>query len=199
MQEKPFSQACENNKKPILQVLQKLLIQTQDVLEIGSGSGQHSVYFAEHLPHLYWHTSDQFEHHEGILAWHKEANLANLIAPVELTISAKTDWPKKAYGSVFTANTVHIMSWSEVQVMFTGVAQLLSSQGLFIQYGPININGTFTSDSNKKFEKWLKLQGEHMGIRDLTELQKLAKDVDLNLKQQIAMPANNYILVWEKE
>ncbi len=198
MEAKPFSQASENNKKPILEVLQKLLVSPQSVLEIGSGSGQHSVYFAQHLPHIKWHCSDQSQHLPGILAWHQQAHFDNLIAPVDLTINAHTKWPQTTFGSIFTANTVHIMSWQEVEIMFKGVGQLLLSGGLFIQYGPIKIAGKFTSESNQKFEQWLKLQGEHMGIRDLNELENLGINSQLNLKEQIPMPANNFILVWEK-
>ena len=198
MQEKPFSQACENNKKPILQILEKILLKPQTVLEIGSGSGQHSVYFAEHLPHLQWHTSEQPELHQGILAWHKTVNLTNLKPPFELTVSEKTQWPNRLFDSVFTANTTHIMSWSEVKILFKGVEKLLRTRGLFLQYGPIKIAGRFTSASNEKFEQWLKSQGEHMGIRDLADLEKLAKDSSMSLLKKFPMPANNFILVWEK-
>ncbi len=198
MADKPFAQSCENNKQVILEQLEKLIKKPTQLLEIGSGTGQHAVFFAERLPHINWQTSDQAEHHSAIKIWLTEAELENLQFPILLDVSEKSHWPQQRYQAVFTANTSHIMSWPQVMDMFEGVSQSLDEQGLFIQYGPFNKNGQFTSESNARFEQWLKNRGEHMGIRDLDELIKLADGLGLKLKQEIPMPANNFILVWER-
>ncbi len=198
MTEKPFSQSCENNKLPILQLLEKKLGNSRHILEIGSGTGQHAVHFAGHLPWLEWQTSDRKENHQGIRLWMEAYPASNLLAPIELDVGDKSHWPKQKFDGVFTANTAHIMGWSEVGLMFAGVSQILLDKGLFIQYGPFNRSGKFSSESNKDFEKWLKQQGIHMGIRDLDDLEILAKENNLHLLEELSMPANNLILIWEK-
>ena len=198
MTEKPFSQSCENNKNVILEVLNNKLKVVENVLEIGYGTGQHAVYFSTNLPHLVWQTSDREQNHAAIIAWLEEVDNNNLLAPLILDVEVDSHWPKHNYQAVYSANTAHIMSWGAVKKMFQGVASLLQKDGLFIQYGPFNKDRKFSSESNQNFEYWLKQQGAEMGIRDITEMKQVAKGLDLELQQEIEMPANNLILLWKK-
>ena len=191
---KPYSQACENNKQPILEQLLRYFATSRTILEIGSGSGQHAVHFAANLPHLIWQTSDQSHYHQGIKAWLAEFPADNLNDPLCLTIG-KDNWPDLAIDGVFTANTTHIMQPSEAKLMMQTVANNLSKGGVFCQYGPFNFDGQYTSDSNQHFDQHLKNEGCG-GIRDRAELQDWAQG--LALQKTIPMPANNFLLVWIK-
>ncbi|MCH8619423.1 DUF938 domain-containing protein [Undibacterium sp. TS12] len=194
---KLFSAACERNSAPILQVITPLLADCRKVLEIGSGTGQHAVYFAQHLTHLQWQTSDRADYHPSILAWQAEVSLPNLLPPLELNIG-HSNWPKEKFDAVFTANTCHIMAWEEVQLMFGGVAALLQNGGRFCIYGPFNYHGQFTSPSNEQFDTSLKQQAAHMGIRDIEKITQLAEQHGMRLQDDVAMPANNRLLVLMK-
>lgn len=195
---KQFSLACERNQEPILEQLEIHLKNAHQVLEIGSGTGQHAAYFSRHLSHLIWQTSDRVENHPSIKAWIQVEKHERALAPLALDVAQDT-WPLQHYDAVFTANTCHIMHWREVENMFAGVAQLLPSAGIFIIYGPFNYGGKFTSLSNQEFDMALKLQASHRGIRNIEDLQQLAQQHDLRLRQDIAMPANNRLLVIQKE
>ncbi len=194
---KPFSQACQNNRDPILAVLRRVFSDRRRVLEIGSGTGQHAVYFARHLPHLQWYTSDLQENHEGIAQWMTEYPLENLHSPRELDVSV-SDWGMAPVDAVFSANTVHIMSWSMVGKLFAGLGHTLLPGGVFALYGPFNYNGEYTSESNQRFDIWLKAQEEHRGIRDFEKVDKLAREIGLELVEDNTMPANNRLLVWRR-
>lgn len=194
---KPFSQACENNKRPILNILQRVFADRQRVLEIGSGTGQHAVFFAEHLPHLEWQPSDLKENHAGIKAWLKEAALSNLHPPIEVDADHQP-WPLDPVDAIFSANTLHIMSWQQVQRLFRGIAAATLPRAKVAIYGPFNYGGRFTSDSNRSFDAWLKERGAHQGIRDFEAVNALADDMGLQLLEDNPMPANNRLLVWEK-
>jgi SAM-dependent methyltransferase len=196
MSEKQFSEACERNKEPILAVLHKVFSDTNSVLEIGSGTGQHAVFFAEHLPHLVWQTSDMLHNHPSILAWQLEKNLPNVLPPIELDV--KGVWPARSFDAVFTANTCHIMAWDEVKAMFKGIGGLLKYGGLLCIYGPFNYGGEYTSASNAHFDAYLKRQAPHMGIRDQEEVNGLGIERGLELLEEHVMPANNRLLVWRK-
>lgn len=195
MFDKPFSQACENNKQPILEVLQRVLADKTNLLEIGSGSGQHAAYFAPRLRHLEWHTSDMPDKHLGIAAWLEEVKVNNLHQPLSFTIGATSAWPLTNTDAVYTANTTHIMQPSESQLMMQLVADNLSIGGIFCQYGPYNFQGQYSSESNQSFDQHLSEQGCG-GIRDIDELTLWAKP--LVLIETIPMPANNFMLVWQK-
>jgi cyclopropane fatty-acyl-phospholipid synthase-like methyltransferase len=194
---KPFAESCVQNQQHILDVLQKEFADTQRVLEIGSGTGQHAVFFARALPHLVWQTSDVDVHHPGIQAWIDDEGSENVRAPLSLNV--QTDpWPDSTFDAVFSANTAHIMGWPEVEKMFAGIGQVLEQDGRFCLYGPFNVDGQFTSESNARFEQWLKSQHPKSGIRDQAELDALATNAGLVRRASYAMPANNFILVWEK-
>lgn len=203
---KPFSDACEENKVPILDVIQDYFRNATTVLEIGSGTGQHAVFFAENMPHLQWHCSDQLIHHPGIKQWLAEYKGPNIAGPHLLDVK-QVNWPlanssSEYFSGVFSANTTHIMSWPEVELMFAGVSKNLASgddgSGYFCLYGPFNYNGTYSSASNKHFDSYLKARDPQSGIRDLTDLKQLAAQVGMTLVNDHEMPVNNRILVWQK-
>ncbi|MBH0091229.1 DUF938 domain-containing protein [Pseudoalteromonas sp. NSLLW218] len=194
---KPFSQACENNKTPILEQLRVVLKNTKTVLEVGSGTGQHSVFFAEQLPHLQWHTSDRAINHEGINLWHREANLTNLHAPLELDLN--NEWPVDKVDAIYTANTFHIVSWQLVERFFDGVKRHLNSDGMLCIYGPFKFQGEFTSPSNDDFSAFLTERDPLSGIRDFEAVEQLAKQAGLTLISDTAMPANNQLLVFKRQ
>lgn len=191
---KPFSQACENNKQPILDVLVRVLAGSKKLLEIGSGTGQHAAYFAPRLTHLEWQTSDMPNNHKGINAWLEDVSSRSLKLAMSFTIGID-EWPLGNFDAVFTANTTHIMHPSEAQLMMKLVADNLPDGGLFCQYGPYKFQGQYTSDSNAAFDQHLSKQGCG-GIRDIDELILWAKP--LRLVETISMPANNFTLIWQK-
>lgn len=196
MTTKPYSQACENNKAHILPALQQAFSNAGSVLEVGSGSGQHAVFFAKHLPHLQWQTSDLPINHAGINQWLTEFPSTNLHAPINLDLSAP--WPIDNVSSIYTANTLHIVSWELVKAFFEGVKTHLKPKGKLCIYGPFNYDGKFTSESNANFEVWLKQNSELSGIRDFEEIILLADKAGLTLIEDHEMPANNRLLEFQK-
>ena len=198
---KQFSAACERNREPILAILRDALAQSGKVLEIGSGTGQHAVYFGAQLPHLVWQCSDLPHNHASILAWQQEANLANVLPPLTLDIHPDMhpdEWPPGPYDAVFSANTCHIMAWPEVLAMFAGIGRVLRTGGVACVYGPFNYMGAFTSPSNAQFDASLRAQAPHMGIRDFEAVDAQARAHGLLLQADHAMPANNRLLVWRR-
>lgn len=194
---KPYSESCVQNRDPILSVIEPLFRDRKDLLEIGSGTGQHAVYFAARMPHLTWHTSDLDENHAGIRAWLDEAALPNTTGPLVLDVSSN-HWPDLEVDAVFSANTTHIMHLEEVVALFDGVGRLLRKEGLFCLYGPFNYGGQYTSESNARFDEWLHERDPLSGIRDFDDLDRLAVQAGMRLEHDYAMPANNRILCWRK-
>lgn len=192
----PFSQACENNKIPILAVLRRHLGQPALVLEIGSGTGQHAAFFSSELPHLTWQPTDVAEHLPGIAAWRSHGGGPGLRAPRALDVRDRP-WLDAGVDAVFSANTAHIMSWEEVQVFFAGVAEVLRPGGLLLLYGPFHYGGAATSPSNAEFDLWLRRRDPHSGVRHFEEVDALAAAVGLRLREDNSMPANNRLLVWQ--
>ncbi|MHB1092745.1 DUF938 domain-containing protein [Thiobacillus sp.] len=197
MIDKPFSESCEQNREPILAVLRECFADRSHVLEIGSGTGQHGVYFGAELPHLRWQTADVSPHHAGIQLWLADAKLPNVLPPLSLDVN-QTAWRDGRYDAVFSANTLHIMSWPEVQKFFEGVGEVLQADGMLVVYGPFNYEGHYTSESNARFDAWLKARDPASGVRDFEAVDALARAQNLILQQDIAMPANNRTLVWRK-
>lgn len=195
---KPYSEACERNRGPILEVLRADFSDVRQVLEIGSGTGQHAVYFARNLPHLTWHTSDVVEHHAGIEAWIAESGLPNVKAPVALDVR-DTSWPLDTADAIYTANTLHIMDWDCVQALFGGVARVLRTGGMLAVYGPFNYGERFTSESNAQFDAMLRARAVGSALREFEAVDKLARGIGLVLVRDVAMPANNRTLVWRRE
>ena len=198
MLKKPFSQACENNQQAIFAILERVFVDANSVLEIGSGTGQHASYFAPRFPHLIWQTSDQAEYHPGINAWLDAASAENLRRPLLLNVDMP-QWPIATVDAVFSANTCHIMGWASVVNMFKQLVGVLSAGGTLAIYGPFNYDGQFTSPSNANFDQWLKQRGPQQGIRDFEAVNKLASEAGLTLLEDNDMPANNRLLVWRKD
>jgi len=198
MGEKPFAEACERNRDPILAVLRTHFSDRTRVLEIGSGTGQHAVHFAAAMPYLVWQTSDRAENLPGIRAWLTDARLANTPAPIELDVTADT-WPTTRYDAIFSANTLHIMSWPEVERFFGALGRIATADSKLAIYGPFNYGGTFTSASNAAFDQSLKSRAPHMGIRDMEAVNALARDAGFAMIDDVAMPANNRTLVWQRQ
>lgn len=194
---KPFAESSEQNKTAILPVLRDVFADTRRVLEIGSGTGQHAVFFAGELPQLQWYASDVADNLPGITLWLGEYAGDNLHGPFALDVT-QPDWPISQVDGVFSANTAHIMHWHMVQAMFAGVGRLLSEGGCFCLYGPFNYHGEYTSDSNARFDDWLKARDPGSGIRDIDDLSSLARASGLQLLQDHPMPVNNRTLVWQK-
>lgn len=195
--DKPHAPACERNRDPILAVLQPRLATARRVLEIGSGTGQHAVHFAAAMPWLQWQCSDRAENLPGIAMWLDDAALANTPAALELDV-ATGPWPTATFDAVFSANTLHIMGWPEVQAFFAGVARVLADGGLLLVYGPFNYGGEYTSDSNRAFDAWLLARDPRSAIRDAEAVDAVAAAVGLVLEEDLAMPANNRCRVWRK-
>ncbi len=197
MSNKPFSESCVQNRAPILTVLRDAFADRSSVLEIGSGTGQHAVDFGAELPHLRWQTADVTPHHAGIQLWLDEATLPNVLPPIALDVNQQ-GWRRGRYDAVFSANTLHIMSWPEVGQFFEGVGSVLEPGGVLAVYGPFNYNGAFTSESNARFDAWLKSRDPASGVRDFEAVDALARAQGLMLQQDVAMPANNRTLVWKR-
>ena len=195
---KQFSEACEQNRLPILDILKQTFSETHRVLEIGSGTGQHAVFFSRHLPHLQWQPSDLEDQLPSIRAWRAEAGLANISPPLSLDVCRERDWPDSEFDGVFSANTVHIMSWQAVECMFAGIGRQLRSRGRFCLYGPFNYGNRFTSPGNRQFDAWLKHRDASSGVRNFEDLDELAGSHGMSLQADHEMPVNNRLLVWEK-
>lgn len=194
---KPWSESCEQNRKPILSVIKPILANRKKLLEIGSGTGQHAVYFAPEFPYLTWHTSDCQENLPGINMWLEECESVNICPPLELDVE-RSAWPDIKVDAIYSANTLHIMPWTGVEAFFKGTGTILETDGCLLVYGPFNYNRQYTSDSNAQFDVWLKQRDPRSGIRHFEDLAALAKNAGLELVEDFAMPANNRILYWRK-
>lgn len=214
---KPYSPACDRNKAPILEVLRSHFADRRAVLEIGSGTGQHAVHFAAAMPWLRWQCSDHRDYLPGIRMWLDEAALPNTPPPFELQAVAEPQ-PHFApfahihayaseraqagdgsrYDAVFSANTLHIMGWPEVQALFAALPSLLADDAVVAVYGPFNIGGEYTSESNREFDASLKMRDPRSGIRDLEAVQALAEGIGLRAVADLALPANNRMLLWRR-
>lgn len=193
---KPHAPSCDRNQAPILEVLSQYFSECRRVLEIGSGTGQHAVFFAPAFPQAIWQTSDVAENLPGIKMWLDEAALPNTPPPIVLDVNGP--WPATRYDGAFTANSLHIMSWPEVQKLFAGLDAVLESNAVFAVYGPFNYDGCFTSESNRAFDGWLKQRSPASGIRDFAAVDALANAIRLVLVADHAMPANNRMLIWKR-
>lgn len=194
---KPYSEAAERNKAPILEILQTVFTDRNAVLEIGSGTGQHAVYFASILHHLTWHATELPHNLSGLCAWCDDNPSPNLAKPMSLNVDDEP-WPIPTIDAAYTANTIHIISWPQVCRMFFKIGKLLPTGGVFCTYGPFNRNGCYTSDSNAQFDAYLRERDPESGIRDLNNLVMLAEANGLFLETDYALPANNRMLVWRK-
>jgi SAM-dependent methyltransferase len=207
---KPCAPACERNRDPILQVLRPAFADRTQVLEVGSGTGQHAVHFAEAMPWLTWQCSDRPAALVGMALWLDEAALPNVAPPLALDVAA--DWTaalapalarmqetgQGGFDAAFSANTLHIMSWPEVEAMFAGLGSVLADDAVVVVYGPFNDGGVPTSASNRDFDAMLRARDPASGIRDFEAVDALARTAGLRLLDDVAMPANNRCLVWAR-
>ena len=191
----PFSDACERNKDPILEVLRSAFADRRRVVEIGAGTGQHAVHFARQLPHLQWQPTDRAEYLPGLAARIAAEGPPNLASPVELDV-LQQPWAAVRGDAVFSANTLHIMSWPAVEALFVGLPRLLEPGGVLAIYGPFKYAGRFTTGSNAAFDAMLRERDPQGGLRDFEAVDALAGAVGLKLFADHAMPANNQLLVW---
>ena len=194
--QKPFSTACERNREPILTVLRERFADCTRVLEVGSGTGQHAVHFAAALPQLTWQTSDVAGHLPGIRLWLAEAQLPNTPAP--LVFDVNQAWPAGLFDAIFSANTLHIMAWSEVALLFAGLPAAMHPGALLTVYGPFNEGGRFSSAGNADFDATLRATDPQRGIRDIEAVETLAQAAGLMRIDDRAMPANNRCITWQR-
>lgn len=195
---KPFSEACERNSGPILQVLQQI-VTTQDhrLLEVGSGTGQHAVFLAPNFPWMEWHPTDLSENIPGMNLWFDEAKISTIQKPVRLDVS-KDDFPKVKFDVVFTANTLHIMSWKTCKSFFKLLGNRLREGSRAAFYGPFKYDGKHTSESNDKFDQWLKARDPESGVRSYEDVLKAMEKHGFQIIEDFEMPANNRTLVFQR-
>ncbi len=194
---KPYSQACENNKAFILRVIENFFNPGEQILEIGSNTGQHVIFFAEQLNQTWWLPSDTEESMDTLLAGLEDVQLTNLGEPLVLNVQ-QAMWPVTSIDGIFSANCLHIMSFEAVQNFFSGAGKALKAGGKLCIYGPFKYDGEYTSLSNAKFDEWLKQRDSNSGIRDFEAVNLLARHAGLELIEDNLLPANNQLLVWEK-
>jgi cyclopropane fatty-acyl-phospholipid synthase-like methyltransferase len=194
----PFSAACERNKDPILAVLRVRFADRAQVLEIGSGTGQHAVHFARALAHLTWQPTEQLPYLADLAERVRLEGPQNLRAPTLLDVRQAV-WPVRSVDAMFTANTLHIMSWPEVTALFRGVGSVLAPGGALCIYGPLRYEGRYTSDSNREFDLMLQERDPDSGLRDIQAVAALAHEYGLSIEADHDLPANNRLVVFAKE
>lgn len=194
----PFSAACERNKDPILAALGGYFKELSSVLEIGTGTAQHALYFAQQHPHISWQTSDRAEYLDGILAQLQQAPLDNVLPPLRLDVQQQNWVGGARFDAVYTANTLHIMNSQQVEAFFSGLPEVLNQQAWLFIYGPFKYQQKLTSQSNRDFDQSLRQRGVGSAIRDFEWIEELATKAGLRLLEDVAMPANNQCLIWQR-
>ena len=197
MDDLPFSQACENNKQPIYEVLSRHLQGTERLLEIGGGTAQHAEYFSKLFPGVAWQSSEIPANLETLNQRIDRAGLPNLPSGIALDVNDDS-WPVEKFDAIFSANTLHIMASVSVVSFFYKAGAHLGETGLLLVYGPFKYGGEFTTPSNKNFDLWLKQRDPVSGIRDFEWVNSMAEGQGLRLEEDNAMPANNQLLVWKR-
>ena len=190
----PFAESAEQNKAVIFDAI-KFYLQGE-VLEIGSGTGQHAVFFASQAPQLQWQTSELASNLAVIEAWIADSGLTNLLPPIALDVSGR--WPKHEYDMIYSANCFHIMGSDAVANCIQGATGCLKPGAVLAVYGPFNYDGQFTSESNARFDQFLRSRDANSGIRDFEWIDDLAGQAGLELLEDISMPVNNRSLIWKK-
>jgi SAM-dependent methyltransferase len=194
----PDAPATARNREPILALLREQFASCREVLEIGSGTGQHAVHFAAALPHLRWQTSDLAGNHPGIRAWIAATRVTNVLEPLDLDAGHAATWPARRFDAVFSANTLHIMAWRDVEALFANLPRVLAPQARIVIYGPFNVDGRYTSTGNEAFDTQLRAADPRRGLRDVEAVQALATAAGLAFVADVPMPANNRALVWHR-
>lgn len=193
------SQATARNKEPIAAVLAGVLPERGLVLEVASGAGEHSAFFASRFPHLEWQPSDPDPDALGsIEAYVADAGLPNLREPVALDAAGET-WPIDAADAVLCINMVHISPWAATEGLVRGAGKLLSSGAPLVLYGPYRRGGVPTAPSNEAFDQSLKARNPEWGLRTLEDVAALAANAGFALERLVEMPANNLTLAFRKQ
>lgn len=198
--------AFHRNHPAIWAVLSKFLeSRSGDVLEVGSGTGQHAVEFARRAPAVAWWPTDFTDSHlRSIAAWRAFAKLPNLQAPVRLDAS-QSDWRLRELGlpdefvAMFCANVIHISPWAVAQGLFAGASRHLRAEGRLFLYGPFRRDGVHNAPSNAAFDERLRRENPDWGVRDTADLRKLAEANGLLLAEIAEMPSNNAILIFTRQ
>jgi len=193
---KQYAPACDRNSEPILAVLKEIFPEPGAVLEVGSGTGQHAVFFARGLPHVTWQPGDLPANHASIEAWRAEAALSNLRAPVAIDLATRGDWPDGQFDYLVCINTIHIVAWPLVQNLFELAGRVLGPGGVLYVYGPYRYADRPLEPSNEKFDQWLKDRDPASGVREFDAVNRLAQSAGLELQGDRAMPANNRSVWW---
>jgi hypothetical protein len=192
----PFSEASERNKGPILKVLRTAFADCRHVLEIGSGTGQHGVHFAAAMPWLVWQPSELPDAMPALRKRIFNEGPSNLRAPVVLDVT-QLSWDLRRVDAVFTANTLHIMHWPQVEALFAGLPPVTAPGTVLAVYGPFRYDGNFTSESNESFDRMLRAENPESGIRDFEAIDALARAAGFGFVADHRMPANNQTLIWK--
>lgn len=191
------SPAAERNRIPIGQVLCRWLSPSARVLEIGSGTGQHAAWFHSLLPGVVWQATEMPEHLDGLRA-RLAAEAPSLPEPLALDVMATGDWPAGEWDAIFSANTLHIMPWDHTPALVHAAAGRVVDGGLLVIYGPFRDGDRFDAESNRRFDQQLRQRDPAMGIRDVLEVRQRAGAAGWLAEAEIAMPANNRILIFRK-
>jgi SAM-dependent methyltransferase len=209
MTERKFAPATQRNREPILSVLQGVLPQRGLVLEISSGTGEHAIFFAPQLPHLYWLPSDPDPIAlESIRAWQQEQPTQTLLPPVSLDVS-QPHWSEQVHlhmaqpplmgvsiAAIVNINMIHISPWRATLGLMAGAEALLPTGGMLYLYGPYKQGGVHTAPSNEAFDDMLRSRNPEWGVRDLEEVIAVAEKHHLTWHRTIEMPANNFSIVF---
>ncbi len=189
------------NREPILAVLRRWLPATGTVLEIASGTGEHAVFFPRMLPGVTWQPSEYApDRMRSIAAWiaSEGTDLANLRAPVRLDVT-RWPWPVERADAIVNVNMIHASPWDTCLGLFEGAGRLLPPGGVVCMYGPYRVDGEHTAESNARFDQTLRRVDPAFGIRDLGEVEAVATEHGFGLAERVAMPANNFTVVFRRE
>ena len=190
--------SAERNSGPILKVLERVLPKTGLVLEVASGTGQHVVHFAQALKRLIWQPTDMDAGcRRSISAWLATTNLANVRRPLDLDVRT-LPWPVPTLDAIVCLNLIHIAPWSVTTALFAGARLALPEAGLLYLYGPYSVTGRHTAPSNAAFDSALRAQNPEWGLRDLEEVDSVAKEQGFDLAETVEMPANNLSVLFRK-
>ncbi len=194
----PFSGSADRNKEVIGDALQPWFSTVSNILEIGSGTAQHAVYFCRRFPTLRWWPSDRADNLAVIRQRVADSGLSNVEDAFELDVADAVRSPADSFDMAYSANTAHIMRQSEVELMFRITGSLLDAEGVFALYGPFHYDGVHTAQSNLSFDQMLRQQAPHMGVRDKYVLDEFAQAAGLLPLDDIEMPSNNRLLLWRR-
>ena len=201
----PHSPAADRNKQPILEVLRLLLPARGTALEIASGTGQHTAWFASALPNWTWQPTDaDADTLPAIAAWTAQSGAANVRPPLLLDVMA-TQWPSQGtpfmdpFDAIYCANMLHIAPWPTCAALMQGSARHLTPGGVLVIYGPYLEDRVATATGNLSFDQSLRQRDPAWGIRRLEDVEQEARRAGLGLRQRHKMPANNLLLVFGRD